>query len=120
MDQVDITGELAKIRARGTEVSSTSLIKTDSLRIVLMALKAGAQLHEHHADGRLTVQVLDGQVEFHAEQEQRKLQAGALVTVEAMVPHGVIALSDAALLLTIAWHPQAPGNAGAHRGIGYQ
>ena len=64
MDQIDIAEELKKIRARGAEVSSTTVLKTETLRVVLMALKAGARLHEHHADGRLVLQVLEGEIEF--------------------------------------------------------
>ena len=88
-----------------------------------MALRAGAKLHEHHADGRLSVQVLEGEIDFSAEGSPYHLGVGALVSLEARVPHRVIAQSDAALLLTIAW-PSAEtsaqhAEAAAHRGTGY-
>jgi quercetin dioxygenase-like cupin family protein len=119
MEQIRLTEELNKIRARGAEVGSTTLLKTDTLRIVLMALKPGARLHEHHADGRLLLQVLEGEIEFHAENTQIALQPGMLASVAARVPHSVNAVSDAVLLLTIAWPQQEPAKAGTHRNVGY-
>lgn len=120
MDQIDITEELKKIRARGVEVSSTTVLKTDTLRIVLMALKAGARLHKHHADGRLVVQVLDGEIEFHAEGAPHRLRAGMLVSLEAMAQHEVVATTDAVFLLTIAWQAAEQPHAGGHRNVGYE
>ena len=43
-----------------------------------------------------------------------------LASVEAMVPHAVGALSDAVLLLTVAWHRAEPSKVGAHRNVGYE
>lgn len=120
MEQLNIDGELQKIRARNADVSSATLLKTDTLRVVLMAIKAGARLHEHHADGRLLLQVLQGEIEFEAENEKRVLQAGTIVSVEAMVPHAVAAVTDAALLLTIAWPHTEPAKSELHRNIGYK
>ena len=119
MEQFDIAEELKKIRARAAEVSSTTLLKTDTLRVVLMALKAGARLAKHHADGRLVVQVLEGEIEFHAENVPHQLRAGALVSLEAMTQHEVSASTDAVLLLTIAWKKTEEAIPGGHRGEGY-
>jgi quercetin dioxygenase-like cupin family protein len=120
MEQINIAEELKKIRARDAEVSSTTVLKTDALRVVLMALKAGAKLHEHHADGRLLLQVLEGEIEFSAENAKIRLRAGMLASVEALVPHAVEAVSDAVLLLTIAWRPAEQAKAGSHRDVGYE
>lgn len=119
MEQFDIAEELRKIRGRDAEVSSTTLLKTDTLRVVLMALKEGARLHKHHADGRLVVQVLEGEIEFHAEDAPHHLHAGALISLEAMAQHEVTASTDAVLLLTIAWTAAEKVVPGAHRGEGY-
>jgi len=120
MDKIDIVEELEKIRARNAEVSSTTVLKTDSLRVVLMALKAGAKLHEHHADGRLLLQVLEGEIEFDAENARSRLGAGMLASIEAFVPHAVEASIDTVLLLTIAWRPAEQAKAGSHRDVGYE
>lgn len=120
---IRLSEELRKLRSRAGEVSSTTLVKTDTLRIVLMALRAGARLHEHHADGRLSVQVLEGEIEFGVDSGQCQLGPGTLISLEARVAHRVTARSDATLLLTIAW-PSAESAAeqaaaAAHRTVGY-
>jgi len=120
MEQLNIDGELQKIRARNADVSSATILKTETLRVVLMAIKAGARLHEHHADGRLLLQVLQGEIEFEAESEKRALQTGMIVSVDAMVLHAVAAVTDASLLLTIAWPHTQPVEKQPHRNIGYQ
>ncbi|MGH9615326.1 MAG: cupin domain-containing protein [Acidobacteriaceae bacterium] len=123
MDQMNLSEELNKIRGRNTDVSSTTLLKTETLRVVLMALRAGAALHRHHADGRLSLQVLEGEIELSAEGAQAYLTQGMLIGLEARVLHEVVALSDSALLLTIAW-PSEEGRkeqaeASEHRTVGY-
>ena len=120
MNRTDIAEELKKIRARGTDVGSTTLIKSDTLRVVLMALKAGARLHRHHTDGRLVVQVMEGEIEFNAENQPHRLAAGMLVSLEAMAQHDVTAFKDAVLLLTIAWPESARTGPGTHRDEGYE
>lgn len=120
LNQMDLTGELEKIRARNADVSSVTLLKSDTLRVVLMSMKAGARLHEHHADGRLLLQVLEGDVEFTFEGQKQPVAPGTLITVDAMVPHAVAALRDSALLLTIAWPSPKPEVPEAHRNIGYK
>lgn len=123
METIHLLDELKKIRDRGAEVSSTTLVKNGTLRIVLMALRAGAKLSEHHADGRLSLQVLEGEIDFNAENAQYRLSRGMLASLEARVPHEVTAGSDAALLLTIAWPSSASSaeqsEASAHRKVGY-
>lgn len=123
MVQLDIADELNKLRTRETDVSSTTLLKTDTQRIVLIALRAGAKLHRHHADGELSLQMLEGKVEFNAENAQCQLAQGMLIALGARVLHEVTAQTDAALLLTIAW-PHAQNTAeqsdmAEHRKVGY-
>lgn len=120
LDRIDIDQELEKIRVRNADVGSTTLLKADTLRVVLMGMKAGARLHEHHADGRLLLQVLEGEVEFAAENQKQTLGAGTLASVEAMVPHAVVALRESVLLLTIAWPQQGPVSTASHRNTGYK
>ena len=85
-----------------------------------MALKAGARLHEHHADGRLILQVLEGEIDLDTEGASHHLGAEMLASVEAMVPHGIAATGDSVLLLTIAWPRAEDLKAAAHRDVGYE
>lgn len=104
----DLNDEIHGLEQRPEAVNSKTLWKTDDLRIVLIVLKQGGKLHEHHADARISVHVLRGAVRFTVGDETLKLQAGSIMPLEASVAHSVEALEASALLLTMAWpSPQA-------------
>lgn len=123
MERIDLHKELQSIRSRDLDVSSTTVLKTDTLRIVLIALRSGATLPEHHADGRISVQVLEGDIEFDAENNSQRLAPGTIVSLGPRVPHRVVAQQNSALLLTIAWpSPECTdeqAQSAAHRTTGY-
>lgn len=82
--------------------NSITLFKSDSMRLVLIALHGGAELKTHTAPGVISVQVLEGQIEFEAEQEVHQLSAGQALALQAKIPHAVKALQESVFLLTLA------------------
>ena len=78
-------------------------MKDHDLRVVLMALKAGARIPEHKANGRISVQVLSGHVRLNAAGCTSDLRPGSLLALDERTPHDVEALDESAVLLTIAW-----------------
>jgi len=102
----DMAAEIQRLKAEPTWSSGHSartLVKHDDLRLVLIALAAGHRIPEHKADGRLSVHVLSGHIEFRAEGRTFDLRAGGLLALDRAVPHDVTALDESAFLLTIAW-----------------
>jgi quercetin dioxygenase-like cupin family protein len=97
--------ELDELRRQphyGTSVpSGRTLLKEPDLRIVLMALKAGGRMEEHHASGPISVQVLEGHVRMHLPDGAVDVPSGRILTLEPRIPHDVEALEDSAFLLTI-------------------
>ena len=90
---------------------SETLIKTPRLRVVLITMRAGTELHEHVAPGTITVQPIRGRFAFKVENDEREIVADTLVSVEGGVRHAVRALEDGAFLLTIGWSGGgAPGD----------
>ena len=90
---------------------SETLIKSPRLRVVLITMRAGAELHEHVAPGTVSVQPIRGRFTFTAGDDEREITAGTLVSVEGGVRHAVRALQDGAFLLTIGWSDgDAPGH----------
>jgi quercetin dioxygenase-like cupin family protein len=85
------------------EHTANTLVKYPDLRIVLIALKAGARLPEHSTAGRLSIQTLSGDVVVHAHEDVFDLSAGNVLTLDQDVAHDVEARIDSVLLLTIAW-----------------
>ncbi len=70
------------------------------LRQVLMALVAGESLQDHENPGEATLQVLHGRVRLHSGPDSMELATGDLAAVPQR-RHGVTALADAVVLLTV-------------------
>lgn len=74
-------------------------------RVVLFAFKAGQQLKEHTTSSQILVQALRGRVEFTANGTSTKLQAGMVLQLEMNIPHSLLALTDAVVLVTMVPSP---------------
>ena len=78
------------------------LLKTDNLRVVFRSLNEGRILPTHKADGPITVQVLDGHIEFTAGGRTTPLRKGHVLALRSGVLHSVRALKKSAILITVA------------------
>lgn len=85
--------------------NALTLVKNPVLRLVMIVMQKGSQLHEHHAPGQITVWVLRGKVRFTLEpeglNEQVELDKEQLLVLEEARQHAVLALEESAILLTI-------------------
>lgn len=108
---LDLPTELAQLREeepwRRSGRHSKTLIKDADLRVVLIALQAGAHLEEHHAPGRITIHALDGHLRVGVAGQAIDLPQGHIVTIGRAIQHEVEALEESALLLTLAWPASA-------------
>jgi quercetin dioxygenase-like cupin family protein len=105
MMSFDIPGEIAKLKAgdqwkAGTRTAVT-LVKNDAVRIVLVAVRKGGIVHEHQAEGPITVALAEGAIRFRARGEERRLTCGALLTLGAGIAHEVGADEDSAFVVTV-------------------
>ena len=104
MRSVDLNDEIARFNAdvpsgRRSEI----LVKTPTLRVVLVTMKAGTESHEHAVDGPITLQALQGSFAVTAGNETITLSAGGFLALEGGIRHAVRATEDGAFLLTISW-----------------
>lgn len=88
------------------------LVKSDTLRLVLVTMLHGGEMHEHTAPGPITVQVLRGAIRFSVEGKPRELRAGQLISLAPGVRHAVEGVEDGAFLLTIAQLSRIPDPGG--------
>lgn len=107
-------GEVIDVRPLGARLAQTvthALIKTRSLELMRIVLQAGQSLPPHDVDDEVTIQCLEGRVSVPAAVAQLELAAGELVLLPARDLHGVVALEDSSLLVTVclpAAHPEDP------------
>lgn len=82
--------------------NAVTLLKQPGLRVVLVALQAGAKLASHETDSPVSVQTLEGEVEVIVGPDEFVLTAGQLLTLRPGLEHVVRAPTESAFLLTIA------------------
>ena len=94
---------LAKARADSAGRSAGTVYGGHAhvLRQTLIALTSGTVMDEHHTNGEATVYVLAGRVQLRAGADSWDGRAGDLIVVPRE-SHSVVALEDAAFLLTVA------------------
>ena len=102
----DLLALLAQVRQepayRTSDRNSLTVVKTDGMRIVLLALHEGAELKTHTAPGIISVQVLEGRLMFRTAEQATELTQGQLLTLHAGIPHRVTAVTEVVFLLTLA------------------
>ena len=105
--EMDLFAELEQLqrepRWEKTGQNAKTLVKYETLRIVLMALKARVRIPDHQTEGRISIQPIRGHVLVHAEGRTFNLRTGGLLALDQGLRHDVEALEDSAFLLTIAW-----------------
>jgi quercetin dioxygenase-like cupin family protein len=92
---------LHQARGHHSRRAARTLVTGASLRVTLVALAEGADLAEHDAPTAATLQVLTGQVRLHTHSREWTLDGGRLATIPTQ-RHGLHAITDSAVLLTVA------------------
>ncbi len=98
--ELDAADDL-EILARSGRTART-LIKDRSLRVTLHLLAPGGAIGEHHADGPITVQVLRGEMTFHAAGRDFHMTRGDLLALDTGIVHSLESRHGAAFLLTVS------------------
>jgi quercetin dioxygenase-like cupin family protein len=87
------------------------LFSSPECRVVVLDVRSGEVLGDHHVRERAVVEVVSGRVSIEAADETVECEAGTLVTFEPGERHAVRGLDDARLVLVLAPWPAAGHNA---------
>jgi len=102
---VDIRAEIARLKNEpawaANDRHGSSLVKGDGINVALMMLKKGTKLQEHHTRAPITVQVIEGRVNFNANGKTQAVNAGTIVALDRAIEHSIEALEESALVLTV-------------------
>jgi quercetin dioxygenase-like cupin family protein len=101
----DLQAIAAQIRAensyqRGGHGAQT-VLREDDLRVVVLAMKAGAIVPEHQAAATGSLQVIAGHIRLTFAERSVELSPGQLVAIERAARHAVEALEESTLVLTL-------------------
>lgn len=105
-------GEVVDVRPLGKALRDSvniTLLRSENLQVFRVVLLKGEEFSDHAVPGEITVQCLEGLVDFRIGQdEDQQLAAGQLLYLDGGRPHALKALENASVLVTI-YHPRHPG-----------
>ena len=98
------SGQVVDILSGGCHLPSArtfALFKSAELEVMRLVLPAGKSFPPHVVAGEITVQCLEGSIEFSSQGRCQVLHPGQLLHLSGGIEHGLVALEDASVLLTI-------------------
>ncbi|MEJ8827449.1 cupin domain-containing protein [Variovorax humicola] len=101
-----LSGELIDVRPFGADLENTttrSLYKSGHLQVLRVILRAGKAMPAHQVPGEITVQCLEGCIEFTAGKVQ-SMRGGDLICLAGGELHALKALEDSSALVTVLLH----------------
>jgi quercetin dioxygenase-like cupin family protein len=103
------SGDLIDVRPLAAELRKTkshTLVQSPSLEVIRLVLPAGKVIPTHHVPGAITVQCIEGTVEFEVPGRRHTMRCGDLIYLEPALPHALKAVLDASVLITLVHAPR--------------
>ena len=121
VEKLDLEAEIGNLESlmpwpKG--LTSRMLLKSADLRILLIAMQAGAIMKEHHSDGRTSIHLLRGRIRIRVAGQVQELSPQQVLLLDRSVKHDVKAIEPSVFLLTIAWPTDKDLIGMEHRGYG--
>jgi quercetin dioxygenase-like cupin family protein len=98
------SGQLIDVHRLADQFSETrtfALFKTDQLEVMRLVVPAHKTVPSHQVKGEMTLQCMDGEVDFTADGKTQRMKAGQLVWLAGGVAHSLTAVQDSSLLATL-------------------
>jgi quercetin dioxygenase-like cupin family protein len=88
------------------------LVKSDTLRAVLVTALSGGILNDHGAPGPITIHVIEGSFRVTIDGDAQTISADEVMIMAPGVRHAIECVEDGAFLLTIAHLSRTPDRGG--------
>ncbi len=102
-----LSGELIDIRPYRNNLQqegNKTLYKSEHLEVFRMVLIAGKEFPPHKITGEITVQCIEGSIEFTIEGVPEVMREGNLKCLAGGQMHALKAIEDSSVLVTIVLH----------------
>lgn len=89
------------------KVRAELILETPFSKEIRILLGKGQSMKEHTAPFAIVVHLLQGKIDFGVNGEKHSLKQGAILTLDAKVPHDLYAHEDSVVRLTLSKNDQA-------------
>lgn len=101
-DLPSLTKQILKEKTwKKSDRNAITVFKTDGMRIVLIAMHKGAKMIKHVVNGMISIQVLQGKIQFDTDNRSEELGEGQMLALHESIPHSVLAKKKTVFLLTL-------------------
>lgn len=102
---IDLLSFIEQIKKEKTwkaaDRNAITVFKTNGLRIVLIALRKGAEMIKHKAGGLISIQMLKGKMQLNTDDRTVQLRKGQMLALHKGIPHSLLAKKKTIFLLTL-------------------
>jgi len=95
LHKIDITSFLEKIKKdkswKENDPKGVTVFKSDNMRIILYGIRKGTEVIKQKKDGKITIQVLEGRMQFNSGDQSVKLRKGQMLIVNESAAYSIVA-----------------------------
>jgi quercetin dioxygenase-like cupin family protein len=96
--------DIRPLKSNLKNATTKTLYKSNRLEVIQMVLLASKAMPQHQVTGEITVQCIEGCIEFATAGTSQLMGAGDLVCLGGGVVHALKAMEDSSVLVTILLH----------------